>query len=328
MPMTLAWNFLNHTSNVTISDFCCSFEREMSERKQRVLGVQREAPVTSTKFGNENSRYKVGDDISILLDEVLNNSVRSILIFDQFSGQFSDMEVYSLSVVFKYNFSVLALTISGCDIGDEAVSMLCEALVHTNVQYIDFTSTPLDDEAGRSLAGLAHCNQNLRTVVIDDTLISEELMDEVDVCCQFNESNNPNPQVTPIDPNRTRYCVAHFCGGCPNGDYCLLSHAPINSRGGVRAEANWRKELPPDPEEGASWMPEGEEKPRLKFTFQKRPRMEQPQVPEQETQEGASSIAASTRNGPKNQWVGYATGAALLTTGIVLVALLLSKRRR
>jgi hypothetical protein len=271
------------------------------ERKQRVLGVQREAPAASAKSGNENSRFRVGDDISVLLDEVLNNSVRSVHIFDQFSGQFSDMEVYSLSLVFKYNYSVLALTISGCDIGDEAVSMLCEALVHTNIQHVDFTNTPLDDEAGCSLAGLAHCNQNLRTVVIDDTLISEDLMDEIDVCCQYNESTNPNPPIQPIDPGRTRYCVAHFCGGCPNGDFCLMSHAAITARGGAKAVARFRRELPPEPEEGASWQPQGEQRQRLKLNIQKAPKRSLPQLPEPPPTE-----AVRAENHERVRWRAYA----------------------
>jgi hypothetical protein len=233
----------------------------MSDGRQRTLGVQRAADeVLPPSDPSENTKYKAGDDIGILLDEVLNNKTRAILVFDDFSGKFSDFDLYQLSVVMRFNTSLVAITISGVDIGDETVAMLCQSLIPTNVQYVDFTNTPLDEEAGSSLAALARCNTNLRTVVVTDTLISEELMDEIDVACMDNEIANDAPRVITTDPDRTIFCYANVLQCCPNGEYCLFSH---DQPGGVSVRAknllDWDKALPPPPKAGASWRPAQEE---------------------------------------------------------------------
>lgn len=224
----------------------------MPTRQPRVLGAQREMPTPSAGSVSENSAFRVGDDVTILLEEVLNNSIRAVLVYDDFSGAFTDVDLYSLSRVFRYNRSVISLCISGVDISDDAVSLLCEALMNSNVQYIDFTNTPLDDEAGSSLAALANCNKALRTVVVDDTLISEDIMDEIDLACQYNDSF-PLPKPIPIDDNRTRYCLENLFGACPYGDMCLFSHAPVGSDSQAGTPAEPAKELPPKPPQGASW---------------------------------------------------------------------------
>lgn len=248
----------------------------MSDGRQRTLGVQRAAEeVMPPSDPSENTKYKAGDDIGILLDEVLNNRTRAILVFDDFSGKFSDFDLYQLSVVMRFNTSLVAITISGVDIGDETVAMLCQSLIPTNVQYVDFTNTPLDEEAGSSLAALARCNTNLRTVVVTDTLISEELMDEIDVACMDNEIANDAPRVITTDPDRTVFCYANVLQCCPNGDYCLLSH---EAPGGVSARAktllDWDKALPPPPKAGASWRPAQEDEddngaPRMRVDLKK-----------------------------------------------------------
>jgi hypothetical protein len=230
----------------------------MADGKQRTLGVQRAAAdVLPPSDPKENTQYKVGDDIGVLLDEVLNNKTRAILVFDDFSGKFTDFDLYQLSVVIRHNTSLVAITISGVDIGDETVALLCQSLIPTNVQYIDFTNTPLDEEAGSSLAALARCNTNLRTVVVTDTLISEDLMDEIDVACMDNEIANDAPRVVTVDPDRTLYCYAHVLQCCPNGEYCLFSHSqPGNSSSRPKSLLDWDKALPPPPKEGASWKPQ------------------------------------------------------------------------
>lgn len=249
----------------------------MAEQKQRMLGAQRGAAAVIPSSGvDENTKFKVGDDVSVLLDEVLNNKTRAVLIFDDFSGLFSDFELYQLSVVVKFNTSLVAITINGVDISDESVAMLCQALVPTNVQCIDFTNTPLSEEAGSSLAALARCNSNLRTVVVTDTLVSEEMMDEIDVACMDNETTGNELRVGVADPERPMYCVAHVFQACPNGEYCLLSHAPPGcSSSGAKELLNWEKALPPAPKAGASWRAgedsdddgDGTKKPKLRVNF-------------------------------------------------------------
>lgn len=229
----------------------------MSDGRQRTLGVQRTTDeVLPPSDPSENTKYRAGDDIGILLDEVLNNKTRAILVFDDFSGKFSDFDLYQLSVVMRFNTSLVAITISGVDIGDETVAMLCQSLIPTNVQYVDFTNTPLDEEAGSSLAALARCNTNLRTVVVTDTLISEELMDEIDVACMDNEIANDAARVVTTDPDRTLYCYANILQCCPNGEYCLFSHDRPGG-GVIKAKSllDWDKALPPPPKVGASWRP-------------------------------------------------------------------------
>lgn len=250
----------------------------MSDGRQRTLGVQRAAgDVLPPSDVNENTKYKAGDDIGILLDEVLNNKTRAILVFDEFSGRFTDFDLYQLSVVMRFNTSLVAITVSGVDIGDETVAMLCQSLIPTNVQYIDFTNTPLDEEAGSSLAALARCNTNLRTVVVTDTLITEDLMDEIDVACMDNEIANDAPRVGSIDPDRTLYCYANVLQCCPNGEYCLFSHAAPGGSSSSRGKdlLDWDKALPPPPKEGASWRPqrgdvdEDGEAPRMRLDLKK-----------------------------------------------------------
>lgn len=254
-------------------------------------------------YANHNSNYTNvdEDEFHTLVDEVLNNSIRSVLVFAELSSAFGDAEVYCLSLAFQYNLSVEALTLSSVNSGDESMSMLCEALVHSRVNYIDLTNTLLEDEAGRSLAALAHVNPHLRTVIIGDTLISEDVLDEIDVACQFNQSNyegNNNAveedlfkvgslgrlkqrmnQIIRSKSRKIHFCVAHLFGYCPNGDMCLLSHTL--SSGGIddareslsakitklfSSGGNWEERMPPRPQEGASWRNPDEgvsEGPRL-----------------------------------------------------------------
>ncbi|KEG14499.1 hypothetical protein DQ04_00431030 [Trypanosoma grayi] len=257
-------------------------------------------------YASHNSEYtRAGeDDIQVLTAEILNNSIRSVMVFGDFSPAFSDVEVYSISVAMQYNLSLEALTINGVNVSDEAVSMLCEALVKSRVSFIDLSNAPLEDEAGRSLAALAHVNPYVRTVVLDDTLIAEEVLDEIDVACQFNQSNFEGngekvdirngaevarlrhrlQHVIRAKHSNTYYCVAHLLGMCPNGDLCLYSHSPMTS-GAPDANANlheriadlfagggkWQEKLPLPPREGASWKsPDEQEGYTLRLNMAKR----------------------------------------------------------
>ncbi|RNF08775.1 uncharacterized protein Tco025E_07077 [Trypanosoma conorhini] len=239
-------------------------------------------------YASHNSEYtRPGeDDINVLTSEILNNSIRAVMLFSDFSAAFTDVEVYSISVAMQYNLSLEALTINGVNVSDEAISMLCEALVQSRVSFIDLSNTPLEDEAGRSLAALAHVNPYVRTIVLDDTLIAEEVLDEIDVACQFNQSNfEANAGAVEIAKpaelarlrhrlqhiirakhKKTYYCVAHLLGMCPNGDLCLYSHT-LMTTGAPDANANlherladlfatggnWQDKLPSPPQAGASW---------------------------------------------------------------------------
>jgi hypothetical protein len=236
--------------------------------RQRTLGVQRDISETLQRANqrdprraegrrsDENSRYHVGMDLWILLDEVVNNTIRAILIYDTFSGSFTDFEVQALSTVMKYNKSVIAINMNGVEIGDASISLLCDSLIHSNVQLMDFTNTPLDDDAGRSLLALCHLNHSIRTVVVDDTLISEDLLDDIDLACVYNEKTYPEPEVYPIEPDRRRYCVQHLFGVCPNGVFCPLSHEAIGSSHGESGDPRRRKRIVPEaqPLAGPSWQ--------------------------------------------------------------------------
>ncbi|ORC85669.1 uncharacterized protein TM35_000331260 [Trypanosoma theileri] len=225
-------------------------------------------------YANHNSEYtRPGeDDIQILIGEILNNSIRSVMIFGDFSQSFSDLEMYSISVAMQYNLSLEALTINGVNVSDETVSMICEALITSRVSFIDFSNTPLEDEAGRSLAALAHVNPYVRTIVLDDTLIAEAVLDEIDVACQFNQSNweaesiereggvvgmgmagvlgeaaaarrrHRLQHVIRARHAGTRFCAAHILGCCPAAAYCPDSHAPATA-GAPDANANLHERL-------------------------------------------------------------------------------------
>lgn len=260
-------------------------------------------------FTNHNSNYtNVGEDeFHILAEETLNNSIRSILVYDDFSGYFGDAEVFSLSMAFQYNLSVEALTLSGINVSDESISALCDALIRSRVNYLDLSNTPLEDEAGRSIAALAHLNPYLRTVIVDDTLIAEEVLDEIDVACQFNQSNYEScdnemdeavflpahlarlkhrlQQTIRAKKRQVYFCAAHLYGCCPNDDLCFYSHALGHSG---MAEGNpslaskltelfaqggaWEEKLPPRPSDGASWRHPDEvgRRPTLNWTRRNR----------------------------------------------------------
>lgn len=242
-------------------------------------------------FTNHNSNYTNvdTDDFQLLLEEVLNNHIRSVLVYADFSSSFGDEEVYSLSMAFQYNLSVEALTLSGINVSDESISTLCESLIRSRVNFIDLSNTPLEDEAGRSLAALARVNPYLRTVVVDETLISGELLDEIDVACQYNQSNYEASnnaldeallkeadlgrlkqrlqQIVRAQQRKTHYCVLHLFGICPYGDTCIYSHS-LSGSGADEADGkglsdkisrlfasggNWEEKLLQPPQEGAAW---------------------------------------------------------------------------
>jgi hypothetical protein len=138
---------------------------------------------------------------------------------------FGDAEMAALASVLQYNNSLLAITINGVGVGDRSVVALCRALATAKVRLLDLTTTFLDDESGIALLELAHRNPNLRTIVVDDTLISENLVDDIDLACLNNDASQPvMPPPVPIDAARTRYCVRHFFGFCTEGSYCSWSH--------------------------------------------------------------------------------------------------------
>ncbi|SCU66172.1 zinc finger CCCH domain-containing protein 6, putative [Trypanosoma equiperdum] len=238
-------------------------------------------------FARHNSGYiRAGvDDLHILASEILNNNTRAVMVFGEFGSSFGDVEMYLISVVVQYNMSLEAITINAVNVSDDAVSMLCEALTKSRVSFIDFSSTPLESEAGHSLAALAHVNPYVRTIILDDTLVAEEVLDEIDVACQFNQSNfEANGGV--VDPGGTAevarirhrirniirakhkkiiYCVPHVLGTCPDGDMCMFSHTPMTS-GAPDTNANLHErivdvfavggglnKLPAPPKAGASW---------------------------------------------------------------------------
>ncbi|KAF8281118.1 hypothetical protein TcBrA4_0091710 [Trypanosoma cruzi] len=309
-------------------------------------------------YANHNSEYtRPGeDDIHVLMSEILNNFIRSVMLFSDFSSAFTDVEVYSISVAVQYNLSLEAITMNGVNVSDEAISMLCEALIKSRVSFIDLSNTPLEDEAGRSLAALAHVNPYLRTVVLDDTLIAEEVLDEIDVACQFNQSNfeandgaveigNPAElarlrhrlqHIIRAKHRKTYYCVAHLLGMCPNGDLCLYSHS-LMTTGAPDANANlherlanlfssggnWQDKLPSPPQAGASWKdPNEADGQTLRLNLER-------------CKAVGSKVAAKGRgrNGvqhPTDGWRGSyrVVGATVALAAVVLVAGLWSSRRK
>ncbi|KPI85207.1 hypothetical protein ABL78_5752 [Leptomonas seymouri] len=312
-------------------------------------------------FTNHNSEYTsvTEDEFHVLAEETLNNSIRSILVYDDFSGYFGDAEVYSLSMIFQYNLSVEALTLSGINISDESICALCEALVRSRVNFIDLSNTPLEDEAGRSIAALAHVNPYLRTVIVDDTLIAGDVLDEIDVACQFNHSNwegsggrmdealfhsadlgrlkHRLQQIIRARHKKVHFCVAHLFGCCPNGDLCLYSHS-LGTSGLEEVDTslsakiselfasggNWEDRLPPRPSDGPSWRnPEDEvkRKPRLN----KAQREHQKSKVEEEKKVAAAAAAAACA---RSRWVPLLNGLIGMGCGMLVVGVASAVARR
>jgi len=234
------------------------------QRHRRVLGAAVDSASHSKPSADEavmNSRYVAGEDsIWILLDEVLNNDTRAVFVYDDFTGSFTDDDACALAAVLRYNTSLLSITLNGVDVGDSAVGHICDALVRSRVRLIDLSNTFLADEAGASLLALALCNRNLRTIIVDETLIDEEIMDEIDMACLNNEQwevQEPPPmkrtRASGLGP--PRLCVQNCFGACPNGQYCMLSHRTIQMtpRGKGGQAKGTPLPLPQRPSEGPSW---------------------------------------------------------------------------
>ncbi|KAL7697139.1 hypothetical protein N2W54_008248 [Lotmaria passim] len=307
-------------------------------------------------FTSHNSEYTdvAADEFRILAEETLNNSIRSVLVYDNFSGYFGDAEVYSLSLAFQYNLSVEALTLSGIDVSDESICALCEALVRSRVNYIDLSNTPLEDEAGRSIAALAHVNPYLRTVIVDDTLIADDVLDEIDVACQFNHSNwegndgrmdeslfrgadlgrlkHRLQQTIRAQHKKIHFCVAHLFGCCPNGDLCLYSHS-LGTSGAKEVDTSlsakiselfanggdWEERLPPRPSDGASWRnPEDEapKKPRLNAV--RRERLKAPNDSDKEMK-AQSTATAAAGTAAHSRWAPLLNGLVGICCGMLVV---------
>ncbi|KPA73526.1 hypothetical protein ABB37_09837 [Leptomonas pyrrhocoris] len=312
-------------------------------------------------FTNHNSEYTnvTEDEFHVLAEETLNNSIRSILVYDDFSGYFGDAEVYSLSMAFQYNLSVEALTLSGINISDESICALCEALVRSRVNYIDLSNTPLEDEAGRSIAALAHVNPYLRTVIVDDTLIADDVLDEIDVACQFNHSNwegndsrmdeallrssdlirlkHRLQHIIRAQHKKVHFCVAHLFGCCPNGDLCLYSHSLGTSELGeldtslsakiselFASGGNWEERLPPRPSDGASWRnPEDavKRRPRLNKTPQERQKAK-------EEEDKKTAAAAAVMDQARSHWAPLLNGLVGMCCGMLVVGVISAVARR
>lgn len=311
-------------------------------------------------FTNHNSSYTSVemDDFQSLVDEVLNNSIRSVLVYDNFSNCFGDVEVYSLSMGFQHNLSVEALTLSGINVTDESICILCESLVRSRVNFIDLSNTPLQDEAGQSLAALAHVNPYLRTVIVDDTLIPDDVLDEIDVACQFNQSNyegNGNSvdgsllnesdlsrlrkrlsQIIRSHMKRVHFCVAHLFGCCPNGELCLYSHNL--SSGGADDElaglsekisklfttgGNWEDKLPPRPQEGASWRsPEDATASRATVSRQRRLELQRARASHDAKPIPSASLVPA--QGPREKRLTASSAAVAAGVGVMVTAIAVS----
>ena len=225
-------------------------------RGQRVIGVPLGVHVTSSSNPEENTQYRIGGDIFVLLDEVLNSTTRSICVYgrvgnimledgtfvegpddmieDVLDDAFDDEMMIALAQCLPFNSSLLAVNINGVAVTDAGVVAVCRALVNTNVRLIDLTNTVIDDETGVALLELAQANLYLRTVIVDETLIAENLMDEIDMACLNNEALVPSlPPPAAIDQNRMRFCVPNFFQLCPDGIYCAWAHGspPMPQRG-------------------------------------------------------------------------------------------------
>ncbi|KAG5500906.1 hypothetical protein GH5_04492 [Leishmania sp. Ghana 2012 LV757] len=304
-------------------------------------------------FTNHNSNYtNVGEDeFHVLAEETLNNLIRSILVYDDFSGYFGDAEVYSLSMAFQYNLSVEALTLRGINVSDEAISSLCEALVRSRVNFIDLSNTPLEDEAGRSIAALAHINPYLRTVIVDDTLIADDVLDEIDVACQFNQSNFEGSKgavdesmFRPADVGRLKhrlqqiiraqekkihYCVAHLFGCCPNGEMCLYAHSLGKSGTDLMDTSlsakiselfanggDWEERLPPRPTDGPSWRNPEDEAQRASRANRAGRRRVQGSIPPATAPTPAAMLPAQ-----RPRWSPMLSGLAGMCCGLLVVGL-------
>lgn len=321
-------------------------------------------------FTNHNSEYTnvTEDEFHVLAEETLNNSIRSVLVYDDFSNYFGDAEVFSLSMAFQYNLSVEALTLSGINISDECICSLCEALVRSRVNYIDLSNTPLEDEAGRSIAALAHVNPYLRTVIVDDTLIADDVLDEIDVACQFNHSNwegnegrvdeglfrsadlarlkHRLQQTVRSQHRKVHFCVAHLFGCCPNGDLCLYSHAlgrsgleevdtslsakisELFSNGG-----NWEDRLPPRPTDGASWRnPEDDERRKTRRDQARSERLKLREKEEEGKRQAAAAVTAAAATdagtGERSRWAPLLNGLAGMCCGMLVVGVVSVVTRR
>lgn len=215
-------------------------------------------------FTNHNSAYVdiEEQDFAILVEEVLNNSILSVLVFGDYSSRIGDFEICALSRAMEYNVSVEALTLSGVNFSDDAIRVLCRSLVRSRVSFLDFSNSPIFDEGGVSIAALAHLNPYLRTVVVTGTFIGEDIRDEIDVACQFNHTNFESNGFTTVDESLLRgvpqnitfgdegvslthktedlkrriiqiirskeknimLCVGHLFQCCTDGDSCIFSH--------------------------------------------------------------------------------------------------------
>jgi hypothetical protein len=304
-------------------------------------------------FTNHNSEYTnvTENEFHVLAEETLNNSIRSVLVYDNFSGCFGDAEVYSLSMAFQYNLSIEALTLSGINISDESICSLCEALVRSRVNYMDLSNTPLEDEAGRSIAALAHVNPYLRTVIVDDTLIADSVLDEIDVACQFNHSNwegnggcvdeslfrsadlgrlkHRLHQIIRAKHKKIHFCVGHLFGCCPNGELCLYSHS-LGTSGLAEVDTslstkiselfasggNWEERLPPRPSDGASWRNPDDavvKKPRLS-----RAQRESVRAKAKEEINAGGGAAAAAESGARQRWAPLAKGLVGMCCGMLV----------
>lgn len=221
----------------------------MSVRQQRVIGVPLGIHNVTTSNPEENTQFRIGStDPLILMDEVFNSSTRAVCVYgrvgnlmledgtfvegpddmieDCLDDEFGDEEMYALAAVLPYNTSLLAVNINGVAVTDCSIVQMCRALKNTKVRLVDLTNTVIDDETGLALLELAQENIHLRTVVVDDTLIAETIMDDIDMACLNNEAMVPHlPEPVPIDPMRPRYCVRNYFGVCADGDdYCAWFH--------------------------------------------------------------------------------------------------------
>lgn len=220
----------------------------MSSRVPRVIGVPLGTHVTAASDPEENTRFRCGiSELMTLLDEVYNSSTRSICVYgrigsmiledgtivegpddedpstDTLDDAFTDEDMSALCTVLPYNTSLLAININGVTITDSGVVELCRAIKHSRIRLLDLTNTVLDDESGVALLELAQSNIHIRTIVVDDTLIADSIMDEIDMACLNNEALVPElPPLERIDPERVRYCVGAAFGMCGDGDYCVF----------------------------------------------------------------------------------------------------------
>ncbi|CCW71225.1 unnamed protein product [Phytomonas sp. Hart1] len=144
--------------------------------------------------------FTVGMDINILLQQTIQNSIRSVCLED-YDGlsSFGDHELICFAASIKNNTSIVSLQIRYLNVSDVSLVSLCNALLnHPSLRALDLSGTRGGEATSSALCNLVCTNSSIIFVRVDDTIVNPKDNEIIQMATQYNAMICADPNSNPF----------------------------------------------------------------------------------------------------------------------------------